>query len=60
MGGDLISNSSRVVCMQKWYFPSSHCIEKVVISMELFLINWSSKKYVKEDTSLKCSAIFHY
>jgi hypothetical protein len=36
--------------MQKWYFPH-HIIraETVCICLELFMINFSSKKYVKEN-----------
>jgi hypothetical protein len=46
--------------MQEWYlFQSHHChchrtttnVEKVCISLELFMINYSTKQYVKENTS---------
>jgi len=29
--GDLISTSCREMCMQEYYFVSSHCIERVCI-----------------------------
>lgn len=55
---DLIRSNTGVVYMQRWYFLLSHCVEKVCISWDLFVINYSSEKLVKENTSLSCSAIF--
>jgi hypothetical protein len=44
--------------MQQRYFLSSHCVEKSV-SLEIFMINYSSKNCVKENTSLNCCVIFY-
>jgi hypothetical protein len=38
--------------MQEWYFISSHWVEEVSVSLELFMINYPSKEYMKENTSL--------
>jgi len=35
-------------------------VEEVCISLELFIINYSSKKYMKENTSLNCIVLFFY
>jgi len=36
--------------MQKWYFLSSQCVAKMFISLDLYVINYSHKKYMKEKT----------
>jgi len=48
---DLISIRCRVMCVQQWYVLSSHCVGKVCMFSELFVINYSSKKYVEEYAS---------
>jgi hypothetical protein len=44
--------------MQEHNFLSSHCVEKVHISLELFIIYYSSENHVKENTLLQCTVIF--
>jgi len=44
--------------MQEWYFLSSQCVEKVCLLLQLFMINYSSIKYDKENTLSNCSVIF--
>jgi hypothetical protein len=44
--------------VQEWYFLLSHCVRKECISLELYVINYSSRKYVEENTLPNCSFIF--
>jgi hypothetical protein len=46
------------MCVQEWYFLLSHCDEKVSTSFEQFVINYSSKNCVKENTSPNCNVNF--
>jgi len=43
----------------KSYFLSSHCAEDVCISLELFVINHSGKRHVKENTLPNCCVVFY-
>jgi hypothetical protein len=43
--------NSRDSCLQEWHFLLSHySAEKVCIRLGLFMINYSNKKFVKENT----------
>jgi hypothetical protein len=47
---DLISTTCRIACMQQLYFFSSYCAEKMCISLGLFMVNYSRKMNMKENT----------
>jgi hypothetical protein len=42
----------------RYCFLSSSCGKSIYISLELYVINYSSEKHVKENTSPNCSVIF--
>jgi hypothetical protein len=47
-----------VVCKSGIFSHHISSVEKVCISLELLMINYSSKKYMKENTSLNCRVLF--
>jgi hypothetical protein len=40
------------------FFLSSHCVENCALSLELFVINYYSKKHMQENKSPNCDIFF--